>query len=183
MEIRKKVFMYLLITVFALFSSGITYSIFTSGADLDIDNQGIAKFVFNTEKLDHLELSLVDINPGDEDDYSFTVSNTSNRVQSNITVEYQIIIKTMHLIPLDLKLYKIDENDDEELIMSCDETYSRNSDNELVCKSPEQLMPYSSEALDDYKLIVSFPISYSDDVFSNLVDYIDLEIKSWQKID
>lgn len=178
---RKKVLMFLSIAIFALFGSGITYSIFTAGSKIDIDNQGIAKFVFNTEKLDHLELNLVDINPGDEDLYSFTVSNTSNRVQSNITVEYQIIIKTMHLIPLELKLYKLDEDDDETLIMNCDETYSRNSDNELVCKSSEQLMAYSSEAFDNYKLKVSFPISYSDDVYSNLVDYIDLEIKSWQK--
>ena len=156
MKNRKKVLLLLMFISFVLFSSGITYSIFTSGTVLDINNQKIAKFVFNTEKLDHLELSLVDLNPGDSDEYAFSVSNSIDEVLSNITVEYQIVVKTFHLIPLDIMLYKI-ENEEEVLIMSCDETYSRNEDNELICNSELQEMPYTNEINDNYKLKVSFP--------------------------
>lgn len=182
MKNRKKVLLLLMFISFVLFSSGITYSIFTSGTVLDINNQKIAKFVFNTEKLDHLELSLVDLNPGDSDEYAFSVSNSIDEVLSNITVEYQIVVKTFHLIPLDIMLYKI-ENEEEVLIMSCDETYSRNEDNELICNSELQEMPYTNEINDNYKLKVSFPEIYKEEIYSNLVDYIDLEIKSWQKIE
>lgn len=183
MNTKKKVLMILVFIAFLLFGSGITYSVFTSGAALDIANQRIAKFIFNTEKLDHLELSLVDINPGSSEDYAFSVNNTSETALSNITVNYQIIVKTFHLIPLDIDLYKLDENDKEVLLMRCDESYSRNTENELICNSEVQEMPYTKEAIENYKLKVSFPSKYGEEKYSNLVDYIDLEIKSWQKID
>jgi hypothetical protein len=42
-------------------------------------------------------------------------------------------------------------------------------------------MGHSSERLDNYKLKVKFSNEYNDEVYSNLTDYINLEIKSWQK--
>ena len=38
------------------------------------------------------------------------------------------------------------------------------------------------ESKNNYKLRISFPEEYNDEIYSNLVDYIDIEIKSWQKV-
>ena len=102
-------------------------------------------------------------------------------VLSNVTLNYQIIIKTYHFMPLKLELYKVTE-DKEELIMTCDENYSRNENNELVCNSPEQEMTYTKEAIDNYKIKAIYPNEFDGIEYSDIVDYIDVEIKSWQKL-
>ena len=181
MKIKRKALLIVGLLVLIIFSSGMTYSIFTSGTNIDVSNQKIAKFIFNAEKLDHLELNLVDLNPGDKETYSFEVSNSSETTLSNVTIQYQIVIKTLHLIPLNIKLYKKAGKERLE-VLSCDETFSRNDKNELVCNTSTQKMPFSMEEIDSYELEVEFPSLYVDDIYSNLVDYIDLEIKSWQKV-
>ena len=84
---------------------------------------------------------------------------------------------TPHFTPLNIELYK-----GEDLVMSCDETYSRNDNNELVCNSPVQELLCDEDYLDDYTLRVTFDSNYDSDVYSNLIDYINLEIKSYQKV-
>ena len=66
--------------------------------------------------------------------------------------------------------------------MSCDESYSRNENNELVCNSPIQELSHDDENMDNYKLRVTFDGLYNDESFSNLIDYINIEIKSYQKV-
>jgi hypothetical protein len=68
----------------------------------------------------------------------------------------------------------------EELILTCDETNERNAENELVCTTPIQKMGHSLEKLDNYKLKIMFPSEYNDETYSDLVDYINIDIKSWQ---
>lgn len=177
---RYKILIIMFIMVITLFSSGITYSIFTSGSDLEID-QEIASFVFQAEKKDHLELNFSDLRPGVIEDYNFSVTNNVSENVSNVTIEYKIIIKTFHFIPLNIELYKIiDEK--ENLVMKCDETYTRNSSKHLVCNSSVQVMSHDVEALDDYVLRITFPEAYSDETYADLVDFVDLEINSWQKM-
>ena len=181
MRIKYKVFIVLFMIVMILFSSGITYSIFNSTAALITENKKIAKFVFNASKVDLIEIPLVDMYPGSVEEYLFSVTNASQETISNITIEYQITIKTYHFMPLVIELISI-EDDKEILIMNCNETYSRNSSNELVCNSSTLTMDYDAEVLNNYKLKVSFPEEYNTEEYSDLVDYIDLEISSWQKI-
>jgi hypothetical protein len=162
-----------------IFVTGITYSFFHSNTTLNSNDQNIAKFVFNAESLDQLEIPLIDLNPGDSKEYAFSVSNNNSGIVSNVTIEYQMTIKTFHLVPLVIQLYKL--NGEEELVLTCDETYTRSLENELICNTPIQEMGHDSELSDNYKLKVEFPNEYNDEVYSNLVDYIDIEIKSWQK--
>jgi hypothetical protein len=163
------------------FFSGITYSFFHSSVTLTSTDQNIAKFIFNAQSLDQIQLPLIDLKPGDNKEYTFSVSNSSLGVLSNISVEYQMTIKTYHLVPLTVELYRIN-GDIEELILTCNETYTRNSNNELICNVPIVEMNYSAEKVDNYKLKVIFPSGYSGEEYSNLVDYINVEIKSWQKM-
>lgn len=182
MKKREKVLIIIGVLITLVFFTGITYSFFHSNANLNSNNQNIAKFVFNAESLDHLDLPLTSLNPGDNEEYAFSVSNNESGNISNVSVEYQMIIKTYHLVPLVIQLYKID-GENEVLILTCDESYTRNLQNELICNTPTQEMGHSSELLDNYKLKVEFPIEYNDEEYSNLVDFINIEIKSWQNLE
>ena len=44
-------------------------------------------------------------------------------------------------------------------------------------------MSKDSEVMDNYKLKLEFPDTYSSEEYANLVDFIDIEIKSWQKVE
>ena len=174
---KYKIMMVLLIIVFFVLSLGLTYSYFNSSSSVSTVDQRLAHFVFDTETLDRLELPLIDLTPGVVNSYNFSISNTSDEVTSDVTIEYELTILTPHFTPLIIELYK-----DDELVMSCDETYSRNENNELVCNSSMQELSHDDEYTDDYVLKVTFDGNYSDEMYSNLIDYINIEIKSYQKV-
>jgi len=166
--------------VIMAFGTGITYSVFTSDAFGNV-NQKIAKFIFNAEEVDELHLSLTDLYPGVTKEYQFSVSNNSSGKLTNVTLNYNMIIKTYHFMPTEIKLYRIDD-ENETLVISCDETFTRNEENELVCNTETVEMSFKKEELHNYKLEVIFPSSYNSEEYTDLVDYIDIEINSWQKI-
>ena len=182
MKLKKKVRLKLLImlvcSIVLVCGSGITYSLFTSDTKL-VANQKIAKFVFDTKKTDLIELPITDLNPGDNVDYTFQVANTIENAKSQVTIKYQMIIKTYHFMPLNIELYKI-VDDKEELVIKCDETYSRDENNQIICNTATQKMDHNLKVSDNYKLKISFPEEYNSEIYTELVDYIDIEIKSWQ---
>lgn len=178
---KYKFLIIIMVLIVVAFGSGITYSYFTSGTNMTSTTQSIAKFIFNAEEVDELNLSLVDLNPGDSKDYKFSVSNNYLGDVSNVTIGYQLIVKTYHLVPLEIKLYKINDQS-EEKVLTCDETYTRNNLNEVACYSPVINMGYVNGIVDNYKLTVKFPSEYNDEVYANLVDYINVEINSWQEL-
>ena len=177
---KRKLMIFVSMLVIMAFGTGITYSVFTSDAFGNV-NQKIAKFIFNAEEVDELHLSLTDLYPGVTKEYQFSVSNNSSGKLTNVTLNYNMIIKTYHFMPTEIKLYRIDD-ENETLVISCDETFTRNEENELVCNTETVEMSFKKEELHNYKLEVIFPSSYNSEEYTDLVDYIDIEINSWQKI-
>ena len=47
---------------------------------------------------------------------------------------------------------------------------------------PLQEMVHSEEVVDNYKLRIEFPEDKNEEVYASLVDFINLEIRSWQKL-
>lgn len=180
MKKKYKLLIVLLLLGTMFVATGVTYSVFSAKADLNTINEKIAKFVFDAEMLDNLELPLGDLTPGESKIYNFKVTNNHEDLTSNVTINYQITLKTFHFIPLVIELFKEDE---EVPLMVCDEGYSRNSNNELVCNSSLQEMKYIDNKMDNYRLKVTFPKEYNGEEFAGLVDFIDLEISSFQKLD
>lgn len=178
---KKKLILIALLGILVTFLTGITYSLFNSRTTMISTNQGIASFIFEANNLDHIDLNLNGLVPGDNREYLFSVTNTNKKDKtSEVTVEYKLIIKTYHFMPLTINLYSVGE--EETLIGTCDETAARNADNELVCSMPIGMLRNTIEETDDYKLVISFPSEYNDASYSNLVDYINIEIESWQKL-
>ena len=174
---KYKIIMGIIIVEFLILSLGLTYSYFNSSSNVSTVDQRLAHFVFDTEALDRLELPLIDMTPGVENVYDFSISNTTNDITSDVSIIYELTILTPHYTPLIIELYKEDE-----LILTCDETYSRNENNELVCNSSPQELSHDDESYDNYQLKVTFDEEYDDEEYSNLVDYINIDINSYQKV-
>lgn len=179
---KKKIILMLISLTLVVFSSGITYSLFHSGSLMSSHNQNIAKFIFNAEVVSSIELPIVDLNPSETKEYLFSVSNNLAGNISNVTVDYQITIKTYLLVPIVIELYSV-ENETETLEITCDTKDNRNDKNELVCNTTTKSMLHTAEKKDDYKLKIKFVEGYDDASYANLVDFINLEINSWQKIE
>ena len=163
--------------MFLMFGFGLTYSYFSNEMDYISTDQKVASFIFNTTSLDRLELPLTDLKPGDTREYNFSVSNTKSNKTSDVTIIYQLTILTPHFTPLDIELYRGNTK-----VMTCDETYSRNTNNELVCNTEVFELSHQNESTDNFSIKITFDDKYNDLTYSNLIDYLNVEIKSYQKV-
>lgn len=177
---KKKIIIIVLILIACTFLTSITYSFFHTNANITTVDQEIAKFIFNAEKVDEISVPLMNLVPGEIKNYEFSVYNSNNNKVSDLSIEYELTIKTPHLIPLSIKLYK---GNSITPLINCDESYSTNSNNEFVCNSTTQEINHGSIKQDDYRLEVKFIDGYNSERYSDLVDYIDISIKSWQKLE
>ena len=155
----------------------ITYSLFTSETSFLVGDGKIAEFIFEAKRTNHIELDFTDLKPGDTKEFDFQVSNVKDDVKTNVTTEYQITLRTFHFMPLLIELYK-----DDELVMTCNEKKSRNANNALVCNSDIWEMGHKDTKTENFTIKVSFPKEYNSQEYTELVDYIDIDISSWQKI-
>ncbi|MDD2504947.1 MAG: hypothetical protein PHF21_01590 [Bacilli bacterium] len=178
---KKRIIIILVILSLSVFTSGITYSVFNSSTQLVTPNQEIATFIFEANHESDINIPISEMLPGNETNHLFEVVNYLEEKQSNVNTEYQIIIKTYHFIPLIIELYKT-EGSSEVLLGTCDESFSRNELNELVCSMPEEELNNSIKETNKYKLRLKFPEEFNSEAYSGLVDFINLELKSWQKI-
>lgn len=175
---KYKLIIFLSMLCFLVIGFGLTYSFFYSSSGSSID-QKIAGLVFNAKNKENLELVLNDLLPGDTKEYEFSVANISEEKVSDVTVEYELSLETYHFLPLVIELYKVDK--EETLILTCVEKPERNENNELVCTTETQELIHSEGKLDNYKLKVTFDKKYNDAIYSNLIDSIEIKIRSWQK--
>lgn len=175
----KKIIIIIILIVCISIGVGITYSAYKIEASTKTNVVSLATFVFEKDSKDLINIPISNINPGDDLEYKFSVSNSSKDKKSDVTIKYNIILKTMHFIPLEIKLYDKDDN----LVLTCDEKVKRNELNELECTTEDIIMPYIEDKKDEYKLKLNFSNEYNDIEYSSLVDYINLEIRSSQKID
>lgn len=179
MSKKSKIFIGIYILLIIFFGMGITYSVFHSNVNINSSNQNIAKFIFDSKGFNKLEIPLVNLTPNDKLEYDFSVTNNNEVVSSDVTIEYKLTIETYHFAPLLIKLY--DSNDN--IIIDCNEnSFSRNDDNKLICNSEIMTLSHNDMKTDNYKLVVEYEKGYDDVLYSDLVDYINVEISSWQKL-
>jgi len=172
----------ILIIIIIIFIAGITYSAFKSNANLESSDQNIAKFIFNAKVTDEISLPIIDLKPGVIQAFNFAVTNSSELGTSDVNIDYQMTIKTPHFMPTNINLYQIIDSQ-EKLILTCDENYDRNLDNEIVCNAPLQTINYLNNTIHNYKLYVDIPVTYNQPIYQNLIDYINIDIKSQQKME
>lgn len=155
--------------------TGITYSLYTNMIKKEVPIS-LASFSVGVERKTTLDIDLSDLEPGSINRYDFSVLNNIDESMSDVSISYNIVLKTGNYIPLEIKLYDSSDN------VLLDSENGTITDDALVLKTEDIVMPYSKSVKNDYSLEVVFPEEYSGEEYSGLVDYINLTIEAGQII-
>ena len=179
---KKKIILILLVAYILIFGVNTTYSMYNSNSDAEV-KLNFAKIIFNNEAIDNLSLPISDLIPGETIEYKFKVSNNKDGIRSEINIGYEITIETFKIVPVKIELY---DTDTETIILDCNEVnFERNPENKLVCKTEEYKLDFNSDNVDKYKIKISFKEHNNNneiwtEEYSDLIDFIDIKINSWQ---
>ena len=182
---KKKIILILLVAYFLIFGVNTTYSMYNSNSDSKVE-LSFAKIIFNNESIDSLSLPINDLVPGESIEYKFMVSNNKDDLRSEINIGYSIAIETYKIVPVNIELYNTDTN---EIIINCnEENFERNTENKLICDTPDFDLDFNNDETDNYTLKISFN-KYNDnneiwsEEYSDLIDFVDIKINSWQIVE
>ncbi|MBR1385918.1 MAG: signal peptidase I [Bacilli bacterium] len=147
--------------------------------DVPID---IAFFLVN-DTYTHQEITLTDMEPGDINSYTFSVSNTDgeNRTEVNMTYEVEVLATTN--LPLEYGLYIINSGIDQnfvssnEVITDDDGTFFR------LLKTSTRSFTFDADTTDNYKLTVKFPSEFRNFKYQDVAENIEIRIKAKQVLD
>lgn len=182
---KKKILIILLLTNLLLLGVGGTYAAYRDEAVGTINEFNFAKIIFNNEETSSISLPNNGLKPGEKISYNFKVSNNKDSQRSDVNIDYKITIQTYHLIPTTIKLY--DTNDgNRELLLTCNESAQRDEEYKINCVSDDYTLYYSSNDEDNYEVEVIFDSTDAEgnpwpQDYSELLDFIDIKIDSWQK--
>jgi len=181
---KKKIIVILILIYLLMTGVTTSYSMYNDHQNGKVNNLEFAKIIFNNEELTELSLPLDNIFPGSSLDYNFKISNKKNGIRSEINIGYNITIETYHIIPIAIKLYQ--KSTTNKLLLECNETnYERNSQNKLVCTTEDFQLNYTEDTSHEYNLNITFNENSSSgeswsQEYTNLIDYVDIKINSWQ---
>jgi hypothetical protein len=182
---KKKIILILLLLYILIFGVNTTYSMYKSDSNSELE-LSFAKIIFNNEKLNNFSLPINNLIPGEPLEYQFMISNEKDGNISEIAIGYSIIIETFNIIPVDIRLYNI--NNETPIVECNDENFNRNIENKLICNSENFELKHNEETTNNYKLVISFD-EYNpnneiwSDEYSDLIDFIDIKINSWQIVE
>lgn len=167
---------------------GITsaYSAYRSNIKGELSQIQLAKFVFEKQRTNEINLSIDDLIPGDNIIYDFSVANNRNDIVTDVTINYEIEIETLHLIPLTIYLYKM-ENNEKNLILTCDEASQNLQSGKIKCTTDTIQLDYKEKVNNSYKMEIVYPEFDNDGNtwsydYSNKYDYISVKLNSYQSV-
>lgn len=172
----------LFVLSFIMMGYGLTYSIFNSSVLIQSNNLNVASFIFDSKNLNDFQINLTNMSPGDQIEHDFQVTNNFDNQSSDVSLRYQIAMSTYHFIPLNINIYTIEEDETLTLFLSCHDEEFRGDDNVLLCNSEVRDMKFGEVELHNYKIIIDFLEEFNTEEYANLVDFLDIEINSWQRI-
>ena len=172
--------------LFILFLSGFLFSIslatYQSQTRLraNIDK---ALYIFNRDKMSFNIDSEKIVPSNDPYVYKFSISNYRDDKESDFNIIYSLKIKTTTNLPLDFKLYK--NTDLNNNILSAAEIKKDvdGSFYKVYTVNDTVLMEYKDKVIDVYSLSIDFPIRYAEDLtYADCIDAIEVIIESSQVV-
>lgn len=173
-----------------------TFSRYESQADSEIE-AGLTFWVVN-DSFQEDAVYIGDMEPGEQRDIEFSVSNYNDSISSKVPIEYSAIVNTTTNMPLEYEIYKrVDGNDEkcdisEEIYQDDDGTYYKKMETqnfELGFVKED-----SDKETQNFVLKIIFP-SYNEDglndgnadddnwQFSDLLEYVKISIDARQKVE
>lgn len=167
-----------LIIVIQIFAITISRFESNSNSKADVD---IAFYVLN-EDYQTLNLTLNDIVPRKEPYiYNFTVSNEKDGNVAEVDIEYELNVRTTTNLPLEIKLYKTENNNP---IMATKETVKDEYQTIFnIFTMNKYIFYYDTPKTDSYTLTVNFPEEYNSENYQDITELIEVNIDAKQIID
>ena len=117
--------------------------------------------------------------------YGFSIANNKDFERTEVSLEYDLSIRTTTNLPLEYELYLNEDytnpmadniiiNDN--FVLDDDETYFRE------IETDKRYFSYSYDEIDVYTLVIDFPISYKDFKYQDVIESIEIIINSKQRV-
>lgn len=172
--------------LFILFLSGFLFSISLASYQSQTRlraNIDKALYIFNREKMSFNIDSEKIVPSNDPYVYKFSISNYRDDKESDFNIVYNLKIKTTTNLPLDFKMYKnTDLNNNilssAEILRDSDGSYYK-----VYTVNENVLMEYKDKVIDVYTLSIGFPKMYAEDLtYSDAIEAIEVIIESSQVV-
>ncbi len=172
--------------LFILFLSGFLFSISLASYQSQTRlraNIDKALYIFNREKMSFNIDSEKIVPSNDPFVYKFSISNYRDDKESDFNIIYNLKIKTTTNLPLDFKMFKnTDLNNNilssAEILRDSDGSYYK-----VYTVNENVLMEYKDKVIDVYTLSIDFPKIYAEDLtYSDAIEAIEVIIESSQVV-
>ena len=172
-----------IITVFSLGTLQFTQARYKDSATLSA-SPNLAFFIVDVASTSG-QIKLEDMIPSNDPYlYTFNVSNFNSEKHANVDLTYSIEIITTTNMPLNFKIYKgsnMEQNEIDSDVINTDDNgvYYRH-----LIINDVSTMNYQDDCTDVYTLWVEFPKSYMNypDSYSGIIDLVDIKIDAEQVV-
>ena len=127
-------------------------------------------------------ITLDEMKPGDEKSYTFSVSNTDGTNRSEVTLDYEIMVRTTTNLQLEYELEEVTEEEDVNIVLSSNIVADQDGTYFKELKTSSETFEYSSDQTKLYKLTVKYPSALKSHKNQGFCESIEINIISKQKI-
>ena len=141
----------------------------------------IAFYLLN-DTYTHENITLDEMKPGDEKSYTFSVSNTDGTNRSEVTLEYEVVVRTTTNLQLEYELEEITSGEDVDVVLSSNVVADEDGTYFKEIKTSSETFEYSNDRTKLYKLTIKYPETLKSHKNQGLCENIEIKILSKQKI-
>ena len=179
-RLKMELCIFLIILIALVFLIPYTISRFKTEARSDATME-IAFFVAN-DQYTRQQITLNDMEPGDEYAYTFSVSNFKDSDRTEVNLSYHVEVVATTNLPLDYGLYLTNQGEvsvvsSNEVVEDSDGTYFK------TIKTSSRNFGFNSNYTDNYKLTVKLPISHKNFNYQGVSENIEIRVIAKQILD
>ena len=141
----------------------------------------IAFYLLN-DTYTHQNITLSEMKPGDESSYTFSVSNTDGTNRSEVTLDYEIVIRTTTNLQLEYELEEIVSGVENDVILTSSNISDEYGTYFKEIKTSSVTFEYDDDETKLYKLTIKYPSSLKNHKNQGICESIEIKILSKQKI-
>ncbi len=179
-RLKLEIIILLVLLVMLCFLIPFTLSRFRTEArgDAPID---IAFYLLN-DTYTHQSITLDEMKPGDEKTYTFSVSNTDGTNRSEVTLDYEIVVRTTTNLQLEYELEEIVSGVDTDVVLSSNTVSDEYGTYFKEIKTSSETFEYTSDQTKLYKLTIKYPNALKSHKNQGVCESIEINVLSKQKI-
>lgn len=141
----------------------------------------IAFYLLN-DTYTHQNITLDEMKPGDEKSYIFSVSNTDGINRSEVTFDYEILIRTTTNLQLEYELDEVTTGEDIDVVSSFNVVADQDGTYFNEIKTSSETFAYTSDQTKLYRLTIKYPSALKNYKNQGFCEGIEINILSKQKI-